>query len=860
MNKLPPKYPLRFFRWFCHPDYVEDIEGDLMERFDRRPSRWHFTLEVLKLFRPGIIKQLEGSRRLHHYGMFKHYLKISYRNLIRRKSFAALNIGGLVMGLSIFLLIGLWIWDELSFNTENEYYDRVAMVRIHETINGRIQGSVTVPHPLPMALQTQYGSDFEHIVSSTWFGDKVVSYDDKAITAYGGFMEEGAPDLMSLNMIQGNRNSLSSMGSALLSESLAKALFGDEDPVGKTIQAHRNWSMTVTGIFEDIPSSSSFHRVNFIGSWKFYRSVVSWRDTTSWHNSASRLYTQLKPGVKLEDVNEKIGGIILSNLPEQDKIYNTKVFLHPMSDWHLRSNWEDGVQKGGDIQYVWWFGIIGSFVLLLACVNYMNLSTAQSINRAKEVGIRKAIGTMRRQLVVQFQTESILIVFISFLLAAIITHFTLPYFNVLTSKEIELPFGSSTFWMFGVGLSLFIGLVSGSYPSFYLSSFNATQVLKGTYQNSLSAAFFRKFLVAFQFTIAVILIIGTLIVTQQINYASNRTLGYDQDGAISIQMTAGEQWQTNEVFKNDLLSSGLITHFTNASAPLTGVWTTNGDISWEGMDPSFQPWFCTYHVNHNYGQTINWEIVEGRDFSIDLASDSSALIINETAAKYMNMDNPIGQPIKWSENYRIIGVVKDLLIESPFSEVRPTIYKINRGQMSNFQLLKLNPNIPMLDAITGIEEIQKSHLPKVPFKFDFINDLHNKKFAKIERLGNLSQVFAALAVLISCLGLFGLAAFMVEQRTKEIGIRKVLGAPILALWKMVSMEFVMIVLIACVIAIPVGYFGMNVWLNNYEYRTSINGWIFFLACALTLLITLITVSIKSMKVVHTNPAEILKDE
>lgn len=792
--------------------------------------------------------------------MFKHNLKIAYRNLIRRKTFSLLNIGGLSMGLTIALLIGLWIESELSFNKQNENYDRVAMVRLQSTINGDIDNSVSVPYPLQLALKNEYADDFEHVVYSTWLGNMVVSHDETAITAYGGFMDVGAPEIMSLDMIKGDRKSLSQRGSALLSESLAKALFGDIDPIGKVIKAKRNWYVTVKGIFKDIPANNSFHDVNVIVDWDFFEASTKWRDKTSWSNTAYRIYTLLKPGVSLYDVNKKIEQIIHNNLPEEDKVYDVKVFLHPMRDWHLRSNWENGKQTGGDIQYVWWFGIIGSFVLLLACVNYMNLSTAQSIRRAKEVGIRKAIGTMKGQLILQFLTESILTVFIALLFATIITLLVLPYFNFLINKEITLPFGSTYFWSIGIGFALFIGLLAGSYPALYLSSFSPIRVLKGTYQNTLSVVFFRKLLVVFQFTIAVILIIGTMIVSQQINHASNRPLGYDQNNMISLRMDAVEHWSTNDVFRNDLMASGLITHFTNTSAPLTGIWTEDGDISWEGMDPQSQYQFCTFFVNPNFGQTIDWEILEGRDFSEELSSDSSAMIINEAAAEFMQLKDPIGQKVKWSENYRIIGVVKNLLMESPFSEVRPTIYTVNRGDISNFQIIKLNPNVPLLKVIAGIEEIHKKHLPKVPFSFDFVDDLHGKKFRKIEQLGNLSQVFAFLAVLISCLGLFGLASFMVEQRTKEIGIRKVLGASALNLWKLLSKEYIGLVIISCVIAMPIAYYLLQNWLEAYEYRIEIGGWIFLIAFMGALLLTVLTVSFKSLKTALSNPAESLKDE
>lgn len=864
-NISPPKRALRFFRWFCHPDYVEDIEGDLLERFEKRTSekkaaRWLFTLEVLKLLRPGIIKNFEGDQRLNHYGVFKHNLKVSYRNLLRRKSYALVNIGGLIMGLTITLLVGQWILDEFSFNKQNDHYDKVARVMLKQSVNQEIYTSRAVPFPLSIELQEQFGDDFEYVVPATWFGDYVLSIGERVITTRGGFMGVGAAELMSLNMVQGNRKGLSEESAVLLSQSVARALFGDEDPIGQTVAIHNGWDFSVSGVFEDISSNSSFHRISFIGQWDFYVESVSWLNKMEWDDNSFQLFVQIAESSDMNVVHKKIARVVYDNIPENGKAYDTEVFLHPLRDWHLRSSWENGVQTAGDIQYVWWFGIIGAFVLILACVNYMNLSTAQSIKRAKEVGVLKSIGMNRGQLIMQFLTESILTVFIAFLMSSMMTYFVLPYFNSLTNKEIVMPLTSAYFWVSGAGFAIVIGLLSGSYPALYLSSFNATQVLKGTYQNTLSAALFRKFLVVFQFTISITLIISTLIISQQINYASQRPLGYDNSGTIIVGMNSPEHWSKNNVIKNDLISSGLVTHFTQSSAPLTEVWTENDDISWEGMDPNFQPWFCTFFVNHNYGKTISWEIIDGRDFSTELASDSSAIIINEEAAKYMQFDDPIGKTIKRSENFNIIGVVKNLLVESPFSEVRPTIYFINRGDMAMFQLIRLNAKIPTLKALEGIETIFKQHVPKVPFNFDFVSDIHDKKFRKIERVGSISQIFAILAILISCLGLFGLASFMIEQRTKEIGIRKVLGAPVIALLRMLSIEFVLLVIISCSIATPLAFFGMSEWLNSYEYRTPMNWIVFFFACFITLLITLITVSFRSMKVVNTNPAKILKDE
>ena len=865
MNRTPPKYPLRFFRWFCNPDYAEDIEGDLLERFEKRTNenkaaRWLFTMDVLRLFRPGIIRDLEGTQKLNYYGMFKHNLKVSYRNLLRRKSYAFINIGGLVLGLSVALLIALWISDELSFDKMNDHYDRVARVMQKQTANEETYSIMAMPFPMHSELEKVYGDDFKTIVPGTWFGDYILSKDETVITTRGGFMGSGAPEIMSLNMLKGNRKGLTEETAILISASTATALFGEHDPLGKTIKIHNEVDLNVAGVFEDIPTKSSFHGVTFIGNWDFYVPIMDWINKTAWNDNSFQLFVQLSEHADMATVSQKIERIKYDNTPPEKRLYDTKVFLHPMKDWHLRSHWENGVQTGGAIQYVWWFGIIGIFVLLLACVNFMNLSTAQSMRRAKEVGVRKAIGTSKKQLAFQFLTESMLIAFIAFLIASAITFSVLPYFNILTNKEIDVPFLEPTFWIGGLAFAFITGLISGSYPALYLSSFNAIQALKGTFQTAMSAVFFRKALVVFQFTISVALIIGTIIISEQISFATERSLGYDFDGTISIEMTSDAHYAKSDVLRNELLASGAITHFTQSSAPLTEVWNENDGFSWEGMNPDFNPMFCTFFINHSYGETINWEIVEGRDFSIEHATDSAVMIVNEAALNYMQLDDPIDKKIKWFKDFRIIGVVKDLLVESPFSEVRPAIYVIDPNDNVNFMLLKLNAEKPTLQAIAEIENIFEASLPKVPFDFNFVSDVHNKKFNEINRIATICQLFAVMAILISCLGLFGLASFMVEQRSKEISIRKVLGAPLFTLWKLLSKEFILLIIISCLIAIPVALFGSLEWLESFEYRTPIHWWVFLIACLITLVITVVTVSFRSIRVAKANPAEILKDE
>ncbi|MEP1095790.1 MAG: ABC transporter permease [Cyclobacteriaceae bacterium] len=866
----PPKWPLRFFRWFCNPDYVEDIEGDLIERFDRRihdgkMAKLLFAKDTLLLFRPGIIKSFEGTKKLNFYGMFKHNFKISYRTLLRKKTHSLINIGGLALGLSIAILISLWVYDELIFNTYHENYKNVAQVLQKQTINGDVGVQRSIPYPLGDELRNKYGSDFKHIVMSSWFGDYVLSHGQNVLSKRGGFMDVGSPHMLSLEMLKGTRDGLTEQSSILISQSLSTALFGNEDPMGEMILIYNEEEVLVTGVYLDLPHNSRFKNVHFIAPWDLYVASQEWvqraREKKKWDDNSFQLFVQIVDHSTMQGVSEKIKKIKYDNVSEAQKVHNAEMFLNPMKDWHLRSNWKNGVRQGGPITYVWLFGAIGIFVLLLACINFMNLSTAHSVGRAKEVGVRKSIGSFRGQLIVQFLTESILVAFLAFLLALAIVVVVLPQFNLLADKQMTLPFDSINFWMLGMLFVLFTGLLAGSYPALYLSSFRPVQVLKGTFKTSLSASVLRKGLVIFQFTVSVILIVSTLAVREQIAFTSSRPTGYDNEGTIMVEMSTQRHYDAYNVIKNELNEGSMVLETSLSSSPLTEIWNVRDGFKWEGMDPDFTPFFPVMWVSHDYGKTINWNILQGRDFSTDFTTDSTALIINETAVTYMGLSEPIGKTVRWqNKDFKIIAVIKDVLIESPFRPIRPTIYTIDPEDMSNWILVKLNPDKNMAEAVSSVEEVFTKHIPDAPFEFDFAKDEHAEKFEGIIRIGNLSTIFALLAILISCLGLLGLASFMAEQRTKEIGIRKVLGASIQSLWKLLSREFVLLVSISCLIALPIAFFALEKWLQNYEYRTDLHWSIFVYAGLGALLITLFTVSFQSIKAAVTNPVESLRSE
>jgi len=505
------------------------------------------------------------------------------------------------------------------------------------------------------------------------------------------------------------------------------------------------------------------------------------------------------------------------------------------------------------------FGITGIFVLLLACINFMNLSTARSEKRSKEVGIRKSIGSARGQLITQFFSESIMIALFAFVLAIGLGFLALPPFNTIAGKTISIPWSSPLFWLAGIGFTLVTGLFAGIYPALFLSSFQPVKVLKGSFKMGKLASLPRKVLVVFQFAISIFLIIGTIVVYKQIEFAQGRPLGYTADGLITVGVNS-ERHKHFEAIRTELKTENAIVELAESGSPTTEVWNTNGGFDWEGKDPNLAVDFPNNAVTYEYGKTIGWQITTGRDFSRDFATDSTAFILNESAVKFIGLKDPLGKILKWNgENYTVIGVVKDILVQSPYTPVRPAMWHLSENSENVF-IIKLNPNRNAQESLSKVEEVYKKFDPTSPFDAGFVDEAFAQKFGNEKRIGTLAAFFAALAVLISCLGLFGLASFVAEQRTKEIGIRKVMGASVNNLWQMLSKDFVVLVIIASVIAIVFAYFYYKNWLEGFEYRTTISWWIFALTALGALIITLITVSFQAIKAALMSPINSLRSE
>jgi ABC-type antimicrobial peptide transport system permease subunit len=866
-KKIPPQLARRLLLRFLRSDLAEEVQGDLDEKFHSllkrkslRHARLNYWYQVLNYLRPFAFQKSQLFT-LTNVAMFQSYFKIGFRNLLRNKAYSIINIGGLAASMLIAMLIGLWIYDELSFNKYHPHYDDLAQVMQHQTFNGVKGTERSIPRPLVHAIRNSYGSDFKSLSMCTWSGDHILSHGEQKISKEGNFFEEGFPAMISLRMIKGTSKGLGDPSSILLSETTADALFGTTDPINQIIKINNRSDVKVVGVYEDLPYNTTFRDLDFMASWELFITLDDWvkEAAEAWGNNSFQLYVQVAPGADMKSVSEKIKKIKHDNSKEE-AAFKPEIFLFPMRDWHLRAEWKHGENIGGRFQLVWLFGIIGIFVVLLACINFMNLSTARSEKRAKEVGIRMTVGSLRIQLINQFLSESLLVVVLSFIAALGCVVVALPWFNELADKRIVIDWSNPIFWEVSIAFIIITALLAGSYPALYLSSFQPAKVLKGTFKTGRFSALPRKVLVVIQFTVSVTLIIGTIIIYRQIEFSKERPTGYDRDGIIMIGMRSKDFHGKTEVLGNELKRARVIEEISESSSPLTGVWSNNGGMTWKGKHPDLHAEFATIWITHDYGKTINWKVIDGRDFSRDHATDSSAIILNQSALKFMNVKDPVGMEIDWyGSTFHVVGVVKDMIMESPYEPVKQAFYVLNHNN-GNWINIKLSRANNVRESLAAVEAAFKKHVPSAPFEYKFVDQVYAQKFSDDERIGKLASVFAVLAILISCLGIFGLASFIAEQRTKELGIRKVLGASVISLWKMLSKDFLVLVLISCVIAVPIAYVLLSSWLKHYTYHTEISVGILLSGVVGTLFITLATVSYQAVKAALMSPVKSLRSE
>jgi len=792
--------------------------------------------------------------------MIKNYFKTAWRNLTNNKVYSAINILGLSTGMAVALLIGLWVYYQYSFDRFLPDYSDQYQVKMNITVDGNMRTQDAVSLPLAEVLRKEIPG-VKYVAESDWMEQHGLVVGDKKLYLSGAQIGGDFLRMFQYPLLEGNANNvLQETNSIVLTKSTAISLFGNVDPIGKIVRFDNSSDLKVTGVLKDLPSNSSM-QFNYLVPFSHKEQTEDWmRDARQrWTNNSFQMFATLQPNVSYSQVAGKIKNIV-NDRSEQMRPAHPVIIMQPLKDWHLHDEFRNGKSAGGFIDYVRMFGIIGILVLLIACINFMNLSTARSEKRAKEVGVRKTLGSDRKDLILQFLVESIITTFIAAVFSLLFVQLALPSFNTLTGAKLSIPFSNIVFWAIMIGYVFATGLFAGFKPAFYLSSFNPVKVLKGTLQVGKSATLSRKILVVLQFSCSIALIISTTIVYQQIQHIKDRPLGYNENRLMMTDMS--EDLNKNfPALKNEMLQSGLVKNVTWSSSPVTGIYFHTDVSQWPGKnsgDVSLN--IGGVGTSDDYFKTLQIKLLTGRGFSSSWKIDSGTVILNEAAVKIMNLKNPLNQLITWNGGnlVRIIGIVQDAVMESPFAPVNPVVFY--HGKEGSSVIYRLADNVSTRKAIDDLTSIFNKYNPSFPYLYYFADESYAQKFKLETLIGELSGIFAILAIFISCLGLFALAAYMAEQRTKEIGIRKVLGASVLQVWLLLSKDFIVLVLISCMVASPVAFYYMHDWLQQYDYRIMISPLVFIIAGITAIVITIITISFQAIKAAVANPVKSLRSE
>ncbi len=783
--------------------------------------------------------------------MLKNYLKTALRGFGRQKSSFFINVAGLSIGLACSFLIFLWVMDEMNMDQYHADSDRIYQIMEHQNYSDEISTTLSTPGIVARNIKEDF-PEFEYASNYTWSIGYLFTKDNQSFREYGIYVENDFFQILSIDLLYGNREELLvNPNTVVISEDMAEKYFGERNPVGEGITLDNNQELTITGVFKNMPGNSSF-QFDCLLRYDDWLLESEW--ATEWGNNGPRAISKLVAGTDVAALNEKIEGYVKS----KNEGSHVDLFVYPFAERYLRSQFDNKVVVGGRIEYVRLFTIVAIFILLIACINFMNLSTAKAAKRSKEVGIRKSIGAGKGSLIAQFIGESMIISFFSLFVSLLMVELFLPVFNELTSKSISVDYSNPFLIAIFLGTVLITGLVSGSYPAFYLSSMEAVKTLKGSLKSSGKEAFARKGLVVFQFSLSIILIVSTIVIYRQIQFTQNQNLGYSKENLIyfGTEDEVGEQWETfHEQLENipGVISASRSTHsFLNQHNNTMG-------LDWPDKDPETRILFENIGMDYGLISTMDIEIIEGRSFSDDYGADSSKIIFNETAIEAMGLENPIGTVITlWDEEKEIIGVAKDFHFQSFRTEVNPLFFRLTPefGWRAFVRLESAN----ISNTLSQIEELYSSFNPTYPFDYNFMDEQYANLYQSEMRIGALARYFSIIAIFISCLGLFGLSAFTAEQRAKEIGVRKVLGATVRSLVLLLSGDFTKLVLVSIAISIPVSWYLMNQWMADYAYSSGIEWWVFGAAGICALVIAWLTVSWQSIKAAIANPVKSLKSE
>jgi putative ABC transport system permease protein len=783
--------------------------------------------------------------------MIKNYFKTAWRNLIRNKGFSITNILGLAIGMACSIFILLWVHNELTYDRFQKNYDNIYQVIANRDFNNQVFTDRSMALPLASALESSL-PQIKHAVVTTYQQSHIISIGDKKLKLNSYTVSADYFKMFTYKFIKGSAaTAIPDAYSIVLTKSAAKALFGDADPINKVVKVDNDYNAKISAVIEDVPGNSTF-QFDYIDAFN-YNNPDTKRSMNEWINSSWNVFIQTAASADSASLNKAITRIKRSHGHDEISSY----FAFPMSHWHLYSDFENGKNTGGMIEYVRLFSIIALIILLIACINFMNLSTARSEKRAKEVGIRKTLGSNKKQLIFQFYCESFILTLIAFVLAFLAVVLLLPSFNLMVDKHLSLNITEPLFWLIALGIILFTAFVAGSYPALYLSSFNPIKVLKGTVVSGKKTILSRRILVISQFVISILLISATIIVYQQIQHVQERDMGYNPNGLIMIPSTPDTD-KSFTAIKHDLLTSGIITDVTRTSSPITEVWWNTGAPDYDGKPANAQIIMGGLGTDVDFAKTMGVKILQGHDFT-GTPADSSSMMLNKAAVDAMKLKNPVGMQMRYGKNYTIIGVTDNVIMTSPFEPAYPMmmVYDPNNSSMNT---MRIKTGVPAEKALAVLETVFKKYNPSVPFEYKFVDQEFQKKFITEELISKLANIFSMLAIFICCLGLAGLASFTIERRFREIGVRKVLGASVQQLLILISKEFLKLVAIAFVIAVPLTYWLMTHWLENYKYRVNINLWLFFVVGISMFALTLVVVSFNTLKAAMANPVESLRSE
>jgi len=792
--------------------------------------------------------------------MIKNYIKTAWRNIKKHTGFSLINAGGLTLGIASCLLLMLYVSYHLNYDHQFNNLDNIYIVENNQPGDGKIYTFASTPGQAAAAIKAEVPGAVQTARAIDYTADGLLAYKDRSFKKKGLYADPAYFTIFSYHFIEGDpAKALTETNAIVITKDLAQTLFGNQDALNKIITRNNSMPMLVSGVIDNVPANASF-KFDYVIPYVQFENANAWAKTSDWGSNYDRTIVQLKDAASLNRANHILAGMV-GRHATGDK---NQLFLFPFAKLHLYEKFENGKSVGGTIDQVHLFEVLALCILLIACVNFMNLSTARSEERAKEVGIRKALGSGRRMLVAQFITESFILSFISTTLAVLILVLSIPFFNNLLSIKLTLPTNNWLAWLLVIGLAVFTGLISGSYPAFYLSSFKPIKVLKGMFKGGGSALPIRKVLVVVQFSFAVFLITATICIYLQIRFVQSKSNGYDKNNLVEIPVE-GTLSNKSQTLINELKSNGAITYASNLSQSITENGNNTWGIDWPGKNPNQKILFDIFQAGYDFTHTTGVKLLAGREFStaypIDSAQNTKTVMINETAASLMHLKQPVGAIIKWGDNpVTVVGVYKDFVWGSPYKKTPPMI-TICDGYGGTVIAMRLNPAKSITSSIDQINKTLKAFNPAYPPTINFVDSEFEQKFQNEKILSMLANLFGGLAIIISCLGLFGLAAYAAEQRTKEIGVRKVLGATVTNLAALLSTDFLKLVFIAIVPAIPLSIWVLNkFFLNNYEYRITLSWWIMALASIITIVIALLTVSYQAIKAALANPVKSLRSE